>query len=152
MSCKVATGNRNKITFCLSTRVALDDSFLNHQYGLSLSMTDEINKPRLDSTRLVGKGFALGLSLFFLIFVICDSVYHFFFIVSKDFIGLLTALHYECVSDDVEGFIIVAKFELTDERYPFCHIYFVSRWHWFFVLPFFLVYIFHGVGEGWNVS
>lgn len=40
--------------------------------------------------------------------------YHSFFV---DFIGLLTALHYEYVLDDVEGLIVVGKLELTDDRF-----------------------------------
>lgn len=36
-----------------------------------------------------------------------------------DFIGLLTALHYECVVDDADGLVPVAKLELTDERFDF---------------------------------
>jgi hypothetical protein len=49
-----ATGNKNKITFHLSTSVVMDDSFLIHEYGLTLLKTGEIKRPRLDSTRLVG--------------------------------------------------------------------------------------------------
>jgi len=58
MSVSLATGNRNKITLCLSTSVVMDDSFLIHQYGLTLLKSHEINRPRLDSTRLVGMCFA----------------------------------------------------------------------------------------------
>jgi len=56
-----------------------------------------------------------------------------------DFIGLLTALHYECVVDDADGLVPVAKLELTDERF---HLF--SR---YFSAPIFLckVFIFHDV-------
>jgi len=55
------------------------------------------------------------------------------FNVSQDFVGLLTALHYECVSDDAERLVTVAKIELTDERYPLSHIYLLSLWLCFLV-------------------
>jgi len=41
-----------------------------------------------------------------------------------DFIGLLTALHYECVVDDADGLVPVAKLELTAERFHLFSIYF----------------------------
>ena len=76
-----------------------------------------------------------------LLFFFCFSSYLSFVIccifscfnVSQDFVGLLTALHYECVSDDAEGLITVAKIELTDERYPLFHIYLLSLWLCFLV-------------------
>lgn len=85
MSCSIATGNKKKITFHLSTRVVLDNSFLIHQYGLTLSKSEEINKQRLDSTRLVGECFVLCVYLLFLIFVISHLLYRFIFYCLKRF-------------------------------------------------------------------
>ena len=41
------------------------------------------------------------------------------FVISANFVGLLTALHYECVVDDTEEMVTVAKLEMTDEKYLF---------------------------------
>lgn len=42
-----------------------------------------------------------------------------------DFVGLLTALRYECVADDVEGMVTVAKLEMTDEKWLFILVFFI---------------------------
>lgn len=57
----MVTGNKDKITFRLNTSVILVDSFLIHQYGLTLVKSHEINMPRLDSTCLVGYVIVEGL-------------------------------------------------------------------------------------------
>jgi len=54
MSGSMCTRNKNKIIFCVCTTVDSDDGFLIHQYGLSLTKSHEINKPRFDYTYLVG--------------------------------------------------------------------------------------------------
>jgi len=41
-----------------------------------------------------------------------------------DFVGLLSALHYECVANDAEGMITVAKLEMTDEKWLFIFVIF----------------------------
>jgi len=51
------------------------------------------------------------------------------------FVGLLTALQYECVLDDVEGLITVANVELTDERYGLLPLELFTDAYWSLLIP-----------------
>jgi len=137
VSSAIAAGNTKKITFHLRTHVMLDDSYLIHPYGLTCIGTDAIRRPRFDYTRLVGWSSQPSFFLCLLDVLVLHLIFIHRVFCRKDFIGLLTAIHYECVVDDADGMITVAKLELTDERFtlpPLPSFSFHSFVFYFFML------------------